>query len=101
MTEKPSSFEVASENAKKEDLYEEQDGLSPLMVGYSWVVRITTCCFEFVALVLLGRFVDDWWGCRPWGLVVGCCIGVWVFLVGLCDVVKRVEKHDSHSKDVR
>lgn len=88
--------EKASSGARDDASYETTEGLSPLAVGYSWVIRITTFCFEFVALVLLGRFIDVRYGVAPWGLTIGALIGVYAFIVGLISIVRRLEAVDSH-----
>lgn len=85
------------EFAKKDDFYKNLDKISPLVAGYSWSIRISTYCFEFVALLLLGRFVDVRYGWKPWGLIVGALIGAYVFITGLISVVKRLEQQNSQN----
>lgn len=82
------------EESSLDDSYETQEGLSPLAIGYSWVVRITTTCFELVALMLFGRFVDARFGTFPVGICVGVALGLYVFIVGLISIVKRLEASD-------
>lgn len=91
----------SASNLRDDAPYEQTEGLSPLAVGYSWVVRITTFCFEFVALILLGRYVDVRFDVAPWGLVVGASIGVYVFVTGLVAIVRRLEAVESRDVDKR
>ncbi|MBP5622879.1 MAG: hypothetical protein J6X44_12780, partial [Thermoguttaceae bacterium] len=65
---------------------------------YAWVVRITTFCFEFAALLLLGRFVDVRFGLEPWGLIVGFVIGLFAFISGLIATIKRLEESEERDK---
>ena len=90
-----------SQDREKDDSYERQEGLSPIAIGYSWVVRITTFCLEFAALALLGRFLDVRFGLYPWGLVLGCGIGIFVFITGLLDVARRSSRADEQNKDAK
>lgn len=90
-----------SQDRERDVSYERQEGLSPIAIGYSWVVRITTFCLEFAALAILGRFVDVRYGLYPWGLVLGCGIGIFVFITGLLDVARRSSRTDEQDKDVK
>lgn len=67
---------------------------SPIVTGYAWVVRITTFCFEFAALILLGKFVDARFGVSPWGVVLCGVVGVYVFVSGLISTVKSLNEID-------
>ena len=92
------SSEESSVLAPEDEACKGQDGLSSLAIGYAWVVRITTLCFEFAALLLLGRFVDIRFGFEPWGLLVGSFIGFYVFGSGLFLTIKRLEKAEEREK---
>ncbi len=84
--------DVSSASQFTDDLRENHGELSPLAIGYMWVVRITAFCFEFVALVLLGRFIDVRFGLKSWGLIGGFVIGLYAFVSGLTSTVKKLEE---------
>jgi uncharacterized membrane protein len=98
MEQDSNKTEVPSVSKVADDSYESQDGLSPLAIGYAWVVRITTFCFEFAALLLLGRFVDVRLGVSPWGLIVGFVIGLFAFITGLIATIKSLEEAEERDE---
>ncbi|MBQ9873987.1 MAG: AtpZ/AtpI family protein [Thermoguttaceae bacterium] len=92
--------ETESDKSSRDDSsYENEPGLSPLAIGYAWVVRVTTLCFEIVALLLLGRFVDARFGTAPWGTISGAAIGIGAFVAGLISIARRLDANERTTSD--
>ncbi len=77
---------------------EEDEELSPLVVGYAWVARITTYSAEFAVLVWFGWFLDRTYGWSPVGVLSGAAIGVSAFVAGLVSTAKRLENEDARER---
>jgi len=81
-----------------DELYEEQEGLSPISIGVAWGSRILAFSLEFALLVIFGRIVDERLGTEPFGLTVGVAIGVCSFVSGIMLTVKRMERIEKRAK---
>lgn len=68
--------------------------LSPLVVGYAWVAKITAYSAEFAVLVWFGWFLDRTYGWSPWGILGGAAIGGVAFVAGLVATAKRLEDEE-------
>ncbi|MCS7047286.1 MAG: AtpZ/AtpI family protein [Gemmataceae bacterium] len=49
-------------------------GPDPRQLG--WYLALSQVGFEMVAPVVVGWWVDEWLGTRPWLLVVGALVGL-------------------------
>ena len=77
---------------------EEEEELSPLVVGYAWVARITAYSAEFAVLVWFGWYLDRTYGWSPIGILGGAAIGVFAFVAGLVATTKRLEDEDARER---
>ena len=84
--------------ASEMDGDEEDEELSPLVVGYAWVARITAYSAEFAVLVWFGWFLDRTYGWSPVGILSGAVIGVSAFVAGLVATAKRLENEDARER---
>ena len=80
--------------------YEEQEGISPISIGIAWGSRILAFSLEFALLVIFGEIVDERFGFKPWGLLVGAAIGVCSFVSGIVLTAKRMERLEARAKSV-
>ena len=70
------------------------DEVSPLVVGYAWVARITAYSAEFAVLVWFGWFLDRSYGWSPLGILSGVVVGVIAFVAGLIATARRLEDEE-------
>ncbi|MGI6400973.1 MAG: hypothetical protein ACOX0A_02490 [Thermoguttaceae bacterium] len=80
------------------DSVEEEEELSPFVVGCAWVARITAYSAEFAVLVWFGHWLDKTYGWSPWGILSGAMIGAVAFAAGLLATAKRLESEDAREK---
>ena len=73
---------------------DDEEDLSPWVVGYAWVARITAYSAEFAVLVWFGWFLDRTYDWSPWGILCGAAVGGVAFVAGLVATVKRLEDEE-------
>jgi len=65
-----------------------QKGNKELFNGINTALNISLYMVSPVVVgVLLGRFVDGYWGVQPWGTVIGVVLGM---ITGLWAIYKKV-----------
>lgn len=57
---------------------------NPLAEGIAWASRITTISLGFVLPVLVGAYLDRWFGTKPVGALIGLGLG---FVTGMVSVI--------------
>jgi len=56
--------------------------------------------FEMVAPIVLGYFLDQWWGSSPWMVAVGAVVGLVGGLYHLILLMNRINRlHRSETQD--
>ena len=80
------------------EIDDDKEELSPLVVGYAWVARITAYSAEFAVLVWFGWFLDRTYGWSPFGILGGAAIGAFAFVAGLVATAKRLEDEDARER---
>lgn len=68
--------------------------LSPIVVGYAWVARISTYSVECGVLTWFGWWIDKTFSMSPWGILSGATIGAVTFVCGLLATAKRLEDEE-------
>ena len=71
----------------------EEDGRSPLAIGYMWSVVITSLGIELVLPILLGVYLDFKLGTRCLCLILGVLLGFFVAAVNFIKLMKTQGFH--------
>lgn len=65
---------------------------SPRQIGLYFA--LAQVGFEMVVPIILGIFLDDWWGTSPWMVILGAIVGLAGGLWHLVALLNRINKED-------
>ncbi|MDO5581802.1 MAG: hypothetical protein Q4G69_11795 [Planctomycetia bacterium] len=84
--------------SKIEGKEDENEGLSPLAIGYGWVARITSISIE-AALFVLGAFwLDRYLGTIPFLTIFGALAACMILVLRLYTLVKSLSEDKTDGK---
>ena len=83
-----------------DDENEDNDGISPLALGYFWSVRIISLSVEMGLIVLGFHWLDRKFGTTPILVILGTMLAIGIFMVQLVGMAKSSsEKKAEKSSD--
>ncbi|MDO4558381.1 MAG: AtpZ/AtpI family protein [Planctomycetia bacterium] len=64
----------------------------PMAGAMRWVHRVTGLGSEIIVPTLIGWYVDERFHTRPWGIVGGAMLGIWLAGISLIALIRDLER---------
>lgn len=77
---------------------DENEGLSPLAIGYGWVARITSISLEASLLVLGAFWLDRYTGLIPLFTILGALGACMILVLRLYTLIKSLSEEETNEK---